>query len=228
MTGAADQTSLPSQALQRVVPGDWYDGSIPANARVHEAAYVETSFSFNLFRSRMPVGAEVGEGASVYLGTMFDVGPRGRVCVGRYALLNGARIVCDAAVEIGDFALISWNVVIMDTYRLPLDPLRRRALLGRGRLHDDDDDGGDAPNFKARPVRIGAATWIGFDVCVLPGVTIGDGSVVGARSVVSDDVEPFTVVAGNPARAIRRLDPDDPERLARAMREAVAGGREPA
>jgi acetyltransferase-like isoleucine patch superfamily enzyme len=185
---------------------------------MHETAYVETSFSFDLYRSRLPVGATLGEAAAVYRATMFDVGPGGRVSVGRYALLNGVRILCDAAVEIGDFALISWNVVIMDNYRLPLDPLRRRALLERGRLQHGD----------ARPVRIGAVTWIGFDVCVLPGVTIGDGVVVGARSVVADDVEPFTVVAGNPARAIRRLDPDDPERLARAMREAVAGGREPA
>jgi len=44
---------------------------------------------------------------------------------------------------------------------------------------------------------------------VLPGVTIGEGSVVGARSVVNADVPPFTVVAGNPARIIRKLEPSD-------------------
>ena len=222
MTRTADQNPVDAPAHPRAVPGDWYDGSIPANVRVHEAAYVETSFSFSQFRSRLPVGATVGEGASVYLGTMFDIGPRGRVSVGRYALLNGARIVCDAAVEIGDFTLVSWNVVIMDSYRLPFDPLRRRAVLQRGSSIRDD-----APPTDARPVRIGAVVWIGFDVCVLPGVTIGDGSVVGARSVVMNDVEPFTVVAGNPARPIRRLDPGDPELLARARDEALAGGRAP-
>jgi acetyltransferase-like isoleucine patch superfamily enzyme len=47
--------------------------------------------------------------------------------------------------------------------------------------------------------------WIGFDACVLPGVTVGEGAVVGAKSVVSQDVPPFTVVGGNPARVIRRL-----------------------
>jgi acetyltransferase-like isoleucine patch superfamily enzyme len=57
----------------------------------------------------------------------------------------------------------------------------------------------------ARPIHIGRAAWIGFDSCVLPGVTIGEGAVVGARSVVTSDVEPFTIVAGNPARVIRRL-----------------------
>jgi acetyltransferase-like isoleucine patch superfamily enzyme len=51
--------------------------------------------------------------------------------------------------------------------------------------------------------------WIGFDACVLPGVTIGEGSVVGAKSVVNENVPPYTVVAGNPARVIRQLDRND-------------------
>jgi acetyltransferase-like isoleucine patch superfamily enzyme len=57
-----------------------------------------------------------------------------------------------------------------------------------------------------RPIRIGRNVWIGFDACVLPGVTIGEGSIVGARSVVFADVAPWTLVAGNPARVIRALD----------------------
>jgi len=57
-----------------------------------------------------------------------------------------------------------------------------------------------------RPVRIERNVWIGFDSCVLPGVTIGQGSVVGARSVVAEDVPPYAVVAGNPARVIRLLE----------------------
>ena len=61
----------------------------------------------------------------------------------------------------------------------------------------------------ARPVRIGRGAWIGFDSCVLPGVTVGEGAVVGARSVVTTDVEPFTIVAGNPARLIRRFTAEE-------------------
>jgi acetyltransferase-like isoleucine patch superfamily enzyme len=137
---------------------------------------------------------------------MFDVGPAGRVSLGAYALVHGARIVCDASVEIGDHALISWNVVLMDTYRLPFDAaLRRRALerAARGARRVLPSE------VEARPVSLGPNVWIGFDACVLPGVTIGEGSIVGARSVVVEDVEPFTVVAGNPARVIRRLDPGE-------------------
>jgi acetyltransferase-like isoleucine patch superfamily enzyme len=190
-------------AAAGTLPWDWYPGTIPANAEVDETAYVETSYSFALFRSEQPAGVRIGRGASTYLGTMFDVGPRGRVRLGEYALVHGARIICDAEVEIGAYALISWNVVLMDTYRVPLDPTRRRRELRRAagrrprRL-----DGGEV----ARPVRVGRNVWIGFDACVLPGVTIGEGAVVGARSVVAADVPPFTVVAGNPARVVRQLE----------------------
>lgn len=56
---------------------------------------------------------------------------------------------------------------------------------------------------EARPVRIGRNAWIGFEAVILPGVTIGEGAVIGARSVVVEPVPPFTVVAGNPARVVR-------------------------
>jgi putative colanic acid biosynthesis acetyltransferase WcaF len=53
------------------------------------------------------------------------------------------------------------------------------------------------------PIRIGAGAWIAADVFVGPGVCIGEGAVVGARSTVLKAVEPWTVVAGNPARKIK-------------------------
>ncbi|MCM1331616.1 MAG: galactoside O-acetyltransferase [Bacteroides sp.] len=56
-----------------------------------------------------------------------------------------------------------------------------------------------------KPVHIGRRAWIGAGVTILPGVTVGDNAVVGAGSVVTHDVEPNTVVAGNPARLIRRI-----------------------
>jgi acetyltransferase-like isoleucine patch superfamily enzyme len=54
-----------------------------------------------------------------------------------------------------------------------------------------------------RPVRIGAWADIGVNAVVLPGVTVGKGAIVGAGAVVTEDVAPFTVVAGVPARVIR-------------------------
>jgi acetyltransferase-like isoleucine patch superfamily enzyme len=188
----------------RTLPWDWYSGRIPENVRVDETAYVETAFSFYFFRSQAADAMAIGRGASTYLGTMFDVGPRGRVRLGECALVHGARIICDDEITVGDYALISWNVVLMDTYRVPFDARARREELERVPTRQPRLA---AASETARPIRIERNVWIGFDSCVLPGVTIGEGSVVGARSVVNENVPPYTIVAGNPARVIRRLDP---------------------
>jgi virginiamycin A acetyltransferase len=61
---------------------------------------------------------------------------------------------------------------------------------------------------------IGHDVWIGMEALVLPGVTIGHGSIVAARSVVTHDVPPFAIVAGNPAKVVKiRFDADTVERL---------------
>jgi acetyltransferase-like isoleucine patch superfamily enzyme len=62
----------------------------------------------------------------------------------------------------------------------------------------------------SQPVTIGDHVWIGTRAIILPGVSIGDGAVVGAGSVVTSDVPPNGLVAGNPARLIRTLDPASP------------------
>ena len=191
----------------RTLPWDWYPGTIPDNVEADESAYIETSFSFLFFRSRRPAAVRYGRGASTYMGTMFDVGPEGCVTLGDFTLVHGARIVCDAEVILGDYTMISWNVVLMDTYRVPLDPGERRREL---ELVPTRPLRLACATVPARPIRVERNVWIGFEACVLPGVTIGEGSIVGARSVVNADVPPFTVVAGNPARVIRQLDPNEP------------------
>lgn len=57
----------------------------------------------------------------------------------------------------------------------------------------------------AHPITIGNNVWIGAQVCVLPGVTVGDGCIIGAGSVVTKDIPAHTLAVGNPCRVIRRL-----------------------
>jgi acetyltransferase-like isoleucine patch superfamily enzyme len=204
----------------RQIPGDYFDIGIPDNVAMHGTALVESSLTFDLFRSEVPDALVMAEGSGLYNGAVLDVGPRGRVVLGRCALLTSPLIVCDELVEIGDHALVSWSVVIMDTHRLPTSPEGRREVLRRipslspRRLPHDA--------CATRPVRIGTDVWIGFDCVVLPGVTVGEGAIVGCRSVVDGDVEPYTVVAGNPARLIRRIDRGD--QIARLSAVAIASG----
>jgi len=163
----------------RAIANDWYPGTLPESVSIDPSAYVGSSQSFVRYRSERPVGALIAQGASLCDATSLDVGPDGLVRIGEYALVTAARIVCDAEVEIGPYALVSWDVVLMDTYR------------GRA----------EAP----RPVRLGRNSWVGFGACILPGVTVGEGAIVAARSVVAADVPAYVVVAGNPARIVRSL-----------------------
>ena len=190
----------------RKLEWDWFPGRVPENVAVDETAYLETTYSFELFRSCEPDAIRIGRGASVYLGVMFDLGPAARLNIGDFTLMNGSRFICDAAIEIGNYCLISWNTVLMDTYRVPAEPALRRPFLEAATQRNPRGVFADVP---ARPIRIGSNVWIGFDSCVLPGVSIGDGSIVGARSVVVEDVPPLTIVAGNPARVIRQLEPGE-------------------
>ena len=63
---------------------------------------------------------------------------------------------------------------------------------------------------KIAPVRIGDKAWIGFNAIILKGVTVGEGAIVAAGAVVTKDVPPYTIVAGNPARVIRTLSEPEP------------------
>jgi acetyltransferase-like isoleucine patch superfamily enzyme len=185
----------------RRLPHDWYDGRVPAGVEIHPEAYVESAFCFSACRSRRQEAVRIERGAHIYSSTIFDLGEDACVRIGECSMLNGARLVCEGLIEIGAYATISWNVIFMDSYRLPFEPAVRRALLRQKGAHGARNLA-VAPSW---PIRLHDNVWIGFDVCVLPGVTIGEGSVVGARSVVNADVPAYTVVAGNPARVVREL-----------------------
>lgn len=107
--------------------------------------------------------------------------------IGRDGYINYNCVFLDcAAIEIGDRLQMA-PAVQLYTATHPVDAATRRAGLEY-----------------ARPIRIGDDVWIGGGAIILPGITIGDGSVVGAGSIVTHDVPAGSVVAGNPARVIRR------------------------
>ena len=72
--------------------------------------------------------------------------------------------------------------------------------------HDVNPDNRSATFGK--PIRIEDKVWLGINATVLPGVTLGYGCIVGANSVVTKDVPPMTIVAGNPARIIKKIEPE--------------------
>lgn len=130
----------------------------------------------------------------------------GSISVGDWCYIGeGARIWSSCSIEIGDRVLISHNVNIFDSMTHPIGALQRhaqfKAIMQTG--HPLSIDLGE------RPVWVKNDAWIGANACVLRGVTIGVGAIVGAGAVVTKEVPPFTIVAGNPARVIRELDSDE-------------------
>jgi acetyltransferase-like isoleucine patch superfamily enzyme len=96
-------------------------------------------------------------------------------------------------ITIGKDCRIASNVFLFDSSGHATDPEARKA--------------GCAPQVEeVKPITIGDNVWIGKHVIIFPGVTIGDGSIISAGSVVMSDVQPYTVVAGNPARRIGSLE----------------------
>jgi acyl-CoA synthetase (AMP-forming)/AMP-acid ligase II/carbonic anhydrase/acetyltransferase-like protein (isoleucine patch superfamily)/acyl carrier protein len=116
----------------------------------------------------------------------------GRVIIGMGTFI-GEQVLfnCSTQIRIGNFVLISHRVSFFDSTHVIEDP---RLPIGL------------QANTPGRPIQIGDHAWIGIGVCIMEGVTIGRHAVVGANSVVVEDVPDFTVVIGNPARIFRRID----------------------
>ena len=129
----------------------------------------------------------------------------GRIRLGEWCYVgDGARLWSQASIEIGNYVLISHLVDIHDTNSHPLGWEARRGDVER-RLSGRPCESSD-PVEKA-PVAIEDDVWIGFKASILKGVRIGRGAIVAAGSVVTKNVPPFTLVAGNPARVIREFSP---------------------
>lgn len=93
-------------------------------------------------------------------------------------------------IDIGKRCLFGPNVQIYAATH-PLDGHIRQGIRG--------------PEY-GKPITIGDDCWVGGAAIICPGVTIGNNAVVGAGAVITRDVEPYMVVAGNPAKVIRRLE----------------------
>lgn len=138
--------------------------------------------------------------------------------IGRYTYLGSG---CEFSnCKIGSFCSISSNVkVILGTHPssgwISTHPLffSKKSFVGNGFVNEYRFE-----EFKKTTrgfsCEIGNDVWIGSSVGILQGITIGDGVIIGANSLVTKDIMPYTIVAGNPARAIRmRFNDDDIEFL---------------
>jgi acetyltransferase-like isoleucine patch superfamily enzyme len=133
----------------------------------------------------------------------------GKITIGDQTFVgSGSLFVCaqEEGISIGNHVLISWGCTFSDTNAHSLDANVRRHDVADWLRSAQEGKTGAYKNWqrvKSAPIVIDDDVWLGFGAVVLKGVTIGAGAVVGARSVVTRDVAPNTVVAGNPARVLR-------------------------
>lgn len=141
-------------------------------------------------------------GTDSWIKTKVVYGQQGAVLqVGSRSFIGGRGLISIAkSVEIGNDVLIAWDVTIMDN--------ASHSVRFSERANDALDwkcEKKDWTHVPIRPVKIKDKVWIATGAILLPGVTIGEGAVVGAGSIVTRDVPDWTIVAGNPARTIQEL-----------------------
>ncbi|MFT3694668.1 MAG: acyltransferase [Kofleriaceae bacterium] len=127
----------------------------------------------------------------------------GQIEIGESSYIGpGTRVWSGERLVIGNHVFVAHNSTIVDTNAHQVDAEERAEHYQRTVVEARPFEKG---TIETAPVVIGDHAWINFNVAILKGVTIGEGAIIGAGSVVTHDVPPFVLCAGNPARVIREL-----------------------
>lgn len=137
-------------------------------------------------------------------GELLTLNYGGKIEIGNDSFIGpDSRIWSGESVTIGSNVLISHNVNIIDTNSHEIDYLERaegyKNLLIKGYPKNKG-------SIKTGKIIIHDYAWINFNTTILKGVTIGKGAIIGANSVVTEDVPDFTLAIGNPAKVIKKLN----------------------
>jgi acetyltransferase-like isoleucine patch superfamily enzyme len=131
-------------------------------------------------------GCEIGDNTKI--GAFVEI--QKNAIIGRNCKISSHTFICEG-VHIEDNVFIGHNVTF-------INDLYPRATTPEGKMQTDAD-------WKVVPTFVNKRASIGSSASILAGVTIGENSIVGAGAVVTKDVPPFTIVAGNPAKVLRKI-----------------------
>jgi acetyltransferase-like isoleucine patch superfamily enzyme len=177
----------------------WYErSSLPWNraalhlAMARRGAFVRWPIHGNVLELLREGRLEVGEGTLFEPGVWLTAPAPARIRIGAGTFLNlGVMVAAADLVEIGSHCMFANGCFVTDANHRFDDPGRPVTWQG----------------FTSRgPTRVGDNVWCGAHVVVTSGVTIGERCVIGANSVVTEDLPPFSIAAGAPARVIRQVE----------------------
>ena len=184
----------------------WYErNSLPWNRlaihreMMRRQAFARWPVHGNVLQAMREGRLEIGAHTLLEPNVWITAPGRARVSIGKGTFLNmGVMIAAEQLVEIGDHCMLANGCFVSDASHRYDD--RERPITWQG--------------FQSKgPTRIGDNCWLGIGVVVTSGVTIGERCVIGANSVVTKDIEPFSVAAGAPAKVIRKITFDHPSSL---------------
>ncbi len=177
----------------------WYErNSLPWNrARIHlefarRGAFVRWPVHGNVLEALREGRLEVGEGALLEPGVWITAPDAARVRIGSGTFLNlGVMVAAVDLVEIGEHCMFANGCFVTDGNHRFDDfskPITWQGFTTKG------------------PTRVGDNVWCGANVVITSGVTVGERCVIGANSVVTEDVPPFSIAAGAPAKVLRSIE----------------------
>lgn len=179
----------------------WYQrNALPHNRfRIHREfasreAFVRWPVHGNVLEAFQDGRLQVGAQTLFEPGVWITVGDEGRVVIGEGCFLNlGVMVAAQGLVEIGDHCMFANGCFVTDANHRFSDltmPITWQGFDSKG------------------PTRIGDNVWCGANVVITSGVTVGERCVIGANSVVTKDLPPYSIAAGSPARVLRSFAPE--------------------
>lgn len=194
----AKQKDINKSEFNKMMAGQWYNAMDYSMLKIRQEnnkkteAYSRITINTLSYKDRMAkaIVKEFGENANIIPPFTCDYG-------------------CN--VKVGDNTVINHSGVFLDTNEINIG---KHALIGPksglyGAIHPFDVEARNEGIEKAKTINIGDGAWLGGKVTVVPGVSIGKHSVIGAGSVVTKDIPDDVVAVGNPCRVIRKITEDD-------------------
>lgn len=179
--------------------------------KIHPTALIDPVASIKIYNPTLPpsISLEINEGSHIFSNFSL-LRPHAKIKIGKNCQLGNSNFICADRIEVGDDVLMAWGVTIIDNDSHSLEWNYRKSDVKQGYKDYLEDENNfiknkDWSHVNIKPIYIGNKVWIGFNVSILKGVSVGNNAIIGACSVVTKDIPPYTLVAGNPAKIIKNL-----------------------
>lgn len=123
-----------------------------------------------------------------------------RIAIGKNTFIGTSNLICTEEIDVGDDVLISWGCTIIDS-----DSHSVHWKYRKNDLSDLYQGKKDWTHVNTKKITIHNKVWVGMNSIILKGVSIGEGSIIAAGSVVTKNVPAYTTVGGNPASFIKKI-----------------------